>query len=383
MNAEISRQVLMMHPAALAKGADRFVRNAWYVALWSHELPEGKLVHQTIMREPIVFFRKEDGSIAAIIDRCSHRFAPLSMGTLLPGDRVQCHYHGLEFGANGACVRNPHGNCTIPKAAHLRSFPVVEKHGFIWIWMGERDADPAQIADYSCLDTRPAEHITDPGYLKIAAHYELIVDNLLDLSHTTYVHAGILGTAGTVVADIKVEQQGDVVTVSRPSKDVETPGMLQMLSPKGFERGDQWQTISWYAPSNLILEYGVSKTGEPKERGTGYLALHLLTPETERSTHYRYSAVRWNVLTEGAEANEKIRQKIFELRTFAFAQQDAPVIEAQQRRMDESLTPLTPTMLTIDAGPMRYRRILDRRLQEESVPAAAPQARAGQARATL
>jgi len=350
---------------AVKQGADRFARNAWYVALWAHELAEGQLVHQTILNEPIVFFRKEDGSVAAIVDRCSHRFAPLSMGKLLPGDRVQCPYHGLEFGTNGACVKNPHGNCTIPNAAHLRSFPVVERHGFVWIWMGDRIADPEQIPDYSCLDNSPAEHVTNPGYLKIAAHYELIVDNLLDLSHTTYVHEGILGTAGTVVANVAVEQQGDVVTVSRPSKDVETPGMLQMLSPKGFERGDQWSTISWYAPSNLILEYGVSKVGDPKEKGTGYFALHLLTPETERSTHYRYSAVRWNVMTDGRELNEEIREKIGKLRTFAFAEQDAPIIEAQQRRMDESPTPLSPTLLAIDAGPMRYRRILDRMLQQE------------------
>ncbi|MBP0627643.1 MULTISPECIES: aromatic ring-hydroxylating dioxygenase subunit alpha [unclassified Cupriavidus] len=362
MNAVITQ---VKGPAAMKQGADRFPRNAWYVGLWAHELPAGKLVPQTILCEPVVFFRKEDGSAAAIVDRCSHRFAPLSMGKLLPGDRVQCPYHGLEFGATGACVKNPHGNCTVPNAAHLRSFPVVEKHGFVWIWMGDRVADPGLIPDYSCLDTSPAAHVTTPGYLKIAAHYELIVDNLLDLSHTTYVHEGILGTAGTVVADIGVEQRGDVVVVSRPSKDAETPGMLKMLS--GLERGDQWSTISWYAPSNLILEYGVSKVGEPKEKGTGYFALHLLTPENERSTHYRYSAVRWNVMTEGEETNEEIREKIGKLRTFAFAEQDAPIIEAQQRRMDESPTPLTPTLLAIDAGPMRYRRVLDRLLQQERV----------------
>ncbi|MES2262605.1 MAG: aromatic ring-hydroxylating dioxygenase subunit alpha [Pseudomonadota bacterium] len=345
--------------------SNRFVRNTWYVGLWAKDLQPGQLVHQTILNEPVVFFRKEDGSPAAIVDRCSHRFAPLSMGKLVAGDRVQCPYHGLEFDTHGQCVKNPHGNCTIPAAAHLRGYPVVEKHSFIWIWMGNKEADPSLIPDYSCLETNPAHHITDPGYLNVKSQYELIVDNLLDLSHTTYIHAGILGNAETVDAQITVEQKGDVVTVSRPSKNTTTPGMLQMITPKGFERGDQWSTISWYAPSNLILEYGVSKVGEPKEKGSGYLALHLLTPETERTTHYRYSAVRWNVLTEGEEENEAIRQKIYELRSFAFGEQDAPVIEAQQRMMDASPVPLVPTLLAIDAGPTRYRRILDRMLKED------------------
>ncbi len=350
-------------------GKDRFVRNAWYVALWADELPAGKLVPQTILNEPVVLYRKEDGSPAAILDRCSHRFAPLSMGKLLPGDRVQCHYHGLEFDADGRCVKNPHGNCTIANASHLRSFPVVERHKFIWIWMGEGEADPSKIPDYSSLDTSPAAHVTDAGYLMIKAHYELIVDNLLDLSHTAYVHEGILGNSDTVVAEISVQQdENDVITVARPSKNTAMPGMLKMLGPTdNFERGDQWQTISWYAPSNLILEYGASRVGEPKEKGTGYLALHLITPETERSSHYRFRAVRWGVQTEGVENNEQIRKKIGELRHFAFAEQDAPIIEAQQRRMDSAAEPLTPALLAIDAGPVRYRRVLDRMLQEEAV----------------
>jgi vanillate O-demethylase monooxygenase subunit len=351
-------------PSAAPK-TERFIRNAWYVATWAESLVAGQLVAMTILNEPIVFFRKEDGSVAAITDRCSHRFAPLSMGKLLPGDRIQCIYHGLEFGADGACVKNPHGNCTIPAAAHLKSYPVVDKHSLIWIWMGSNEADPSTIPDYSCLTDRPALHVSNPGYLKVQAGYELVVDNLLDLSHTSYVHAGILGNADTVEADISVAQQGDVVTVSRPSKNAESPGILKMMTPPGFERGDQWSTISWYAPSNLILEFGVSHPGEPKEKGSGYFAIHLLTPETEHTTHYHYSAARWNVLTEGDEKNSQIRDKIFEMRTFAFKDQDVPVIEAQQRLMDQAPTRLVPTLLAIDAGPARYRRILDRMLAEE------------------
>lgn len=343
----------------------RFIRNAWYVGLWANELPAGKLVPQTILNEPVVFFRKEDGTPAAILDRCSHRFVPLSMGKLMPEDRVQCPYHGLEFGADGKCVKNPHPPCAIPGAVHLPSFPVIEKHSLIWIWMGDRPADPALIPDYSCLDTSSPKHITDPGYLGIKAHYELVINNLLDLSHVIYVHDGILGSPGLLQSDINVETNGDVVTVSRFVKDVETPGMFKMLAPAGYERGDSFTSISWFAPSNLLLKTGVCKTGQAKETGTGYLAIHLLTPETERTTHYRFTAVRWNVMTEGDELNEQIRQRIYELRNYAFAEQDGPIVEAQQRRMDEASNLPPPVLLTIDAGPARYKRVLDRMLSQE------------------
>lgn len=353
---------------AATSGAGRkaFIRNAWYVGLWASELPAGKLVPQTILGQPVVFFRKEDGTPAAILDRCSHRFVPLSMGKLMPQDRVQCPYHGLEFGADGKCLKNPHPPCSIPAAAHLPSFPVVEKHSLIWIWMGDKAADPALIPDYSCLETHSPKHITDPGYLGVQANYELVINNLLDLSHVIYVHDGILGSPGLLDSEIKVDLEGDVVTVSRYVKDVETPGMFKMLAPAGYERGDSFTSISWFAPSNLLLKTGVCKTGQPKESGSGYLAIHLLTPETERTTHYRFSAVRWNVMTQGDELNEQLRQKIYELRNFAFAQQDGPIVEAQQRRMDEAGEELRPVLLTIDAGPSRYKRVLDRMLAQES-----------------
>jgi vanillate O-demethylase monooxygenase subunit len=342
----------------------RFLRNTWYVAMFSSELDEGRLVHRTIMNEPIVFYRREDGGIAAITDRCPHRFVPLSMGKLLSGDRVQCIYHGLEYGAHGKCVLNPHGSRKISNSLDLRSYPVVEKHTLIWIWMGNKPADLDRIPDYSCLDDRPELHVTQPGYIKVKAHYQLLVDNLLDLSHISFTHAGILGNADTATAEPVVEQDGDVITVTRNSQNAETPGILKMMSPGGFERGNQRQSISWFPASNLRLEFGASRVGEPKERGTGYFALHFLTPETERTTHYRYTAARWNVLTDD-ERNKQIRDLIYKMRTFAFAEQDVPVIEAQQASIDAAREVPTPTLLSIDAGPTRYQKVLDRLLAEE------------------
>jgi phenylpropionate dioxygenase-like ring-hydroxylating dioxygenase large terminal subunit len=352
--------------AELPSPDPKFLRNTWYVAMPSLELGEGKLVHRTIMNEPIAFYRKEDGGIAAITDRCPHRHVPLSMGTLLTGDRVQCIYHGLQFGADGNCALNPHGSGKISESLSVRSYTVIEKHTLIWIWMGDKAADPAKIPDYSCLDDRDALHVTRPGYLKVAANYQLLVDNLLDLSHISFTHAGILGNADTASADPEVEQDGDVITVTRNSKDAETPGILKMMAADEDlkKRGDQWQSISWFPASNLRLEFGASRVGEPKESGTGYFALHFLTPETEKTTHYNYTAARWGVQT-GDEKNREIRDLIYKMRTFAFADQDVPVIEAQQISIDQAGDDLSPTLLSVDAGPLQYQKVLDRLLAEE------------------
>src|ERR1700761_672315 len=129
-----------------------YLRNAWYVAAWSDSLGDGQVLARTIMDEPIVLYRKADGGIAAVEDRCPHRFAPLSMGKVVDGDRIQCPYHGLEFDGSGACVKNPHGTKNIPPRARVKSYPVLEKHKAVWIWMGERPADPAKIPDFSVLD---------------------------------------------------------------------------------------------------------------------------------------------------------------------------------------------------------------------------------------
>src|SRR5260221_13396041 len=128
-------------------GVMEFLRNAWYVALWSEALKPGELTARTILDERLVFFRRADGSAAALTDRCPHRFAPLHLGHLLPGDRIRCGYHGLEFDSFGACVRNPHGAGKIPATAQVRTFPVVEKHTAVWVWMGESPADLSTIPD--------------------------------------------------------------------------------------------------------------------------------------------------------------------------------------------------------------------------------------------
>jgi vanillate O-demethylase monooxygenase subunit len=342
-----------------------YLRNAWYVAAWSDDLSDGQLLARTILKQPVVLYRKSDGSVAALEDRCPHRFAPLHMGKIVRGDRVQCPYHGLEFDGSGACVLNPHGTKNIPSRARVRSYPVIEKHKAIWIWTGERPPDASKVPDFSVLDNIPEMHATKRDGITIRANYELIIDNLLDLSHTSYLHEGILGNQETVESEIGVEQDGDDVVVSRHASSATAPGLFAILMPSNRGRVDKFTRMRWMPPSNLRLVTGICMPKAAPESGTGYHAIHMLTPETDRTTHYFFTAVRFNVLTADDALNAQIRDRISTMRRFAFEEQDAPVIEAQQKIIDASETEVDPVILAIDVGPVRYKQILQKLIRAE------------------
>jgi phenylpropionate dioxygenase-like ring-hydroxylating dioxygenase large terminal subunit len=301
-----------------------YLRNAWYVAAWSDDLVDGQLLSRTIMQEPIVLYRKSDGN-----------------------------------------VLNPHGAKNIPSRARVRSFPVTEKHKAIWIWMGERSPDHSKVPDFSVLDNVPEMHTTKRDKMTIRANYELIVDNLLDLSHTCYLHDGILGNSDTVESDITVEQEGEDVVVGRHAGGVTAPGLFAALWPSRPDRVDKFTSMRWMAPSTMRLLTGICMPGAVPESGTGYHAIHMLTPETDRTTHYFFTAVRFNVQTTDDTLNRQIQDNISTTRRFAFEEQDAPVIEAQQEIIDSALTPVDPVILAIDVGPVRYKRILQKMIEQE------------------
>ncbi|MBM3527652.1 MAG: aromatic ring-hydroxylating dioxygenase subunit alpha [Alphaproteobacteria bacterium] len=364
MNIQVGRDAeLAESKRSMASG--NYLSNAWYVAAWSDDVKEGQLLGRIILKEPVVIYRMEDGKIAALADRCAHRFAPLSMGKIVGRNRIQCPYHGLEYDTSGACMLQPHGTKNIPSRARVKSYPVIEKHKAIWIWMGDQPADESKVPNFSVLDNVPELYSTKRDGFTIKANVELIIDNLLDLSHTSYLHEGILGNAETVESDIGVDLDGSDVVVSRYAKSAKPPGMNKLMWPDVPDKVDKFTEMRWMAPSTLRLISGVCLPGSTKDSGSGYHAIHLLTPETDRTTHYFFTAVRFGVFSKGEELNRQIQQKIAETRRFAFEEQDAPVIEAQQRIIDDAVQPVNPVILAIDVGVVRYKQVLNRMIAAE------------------
>jgi phenylpropionate dioxygenase-like ring-hydroxylating dioxygenase large terminal subunit len=354
-------------PASVSPGTEpgyfeaRFLRNTWYMAMWAAELGEGELVERTMLGESIVFFRSADGAISALTSRCPHRFAPLHLGTLLDGERIQCPYHGLEFDGTGHCVRNPHGNGIIPNQMKVRSFTAIEKHTCIWVWMGDRSPDLSNVPDFSVMDNAAPEHVAKRDCITIQAHYQLIVDNLLDVSHASYLHDGLLANAESANAEISIESTDNSVTVNRLARSVQLVGLHLEYWPHSTFTVDKYSAIHWSPPCYLLLTSGTKLVGESTDSGIGYYGIHLLTPETDRTTTYHFTAVRFNVLTP-ASRDAEINAKMEKGRRFAFAEQDAPIIEAQQRALDAAGGKLRPTLIEVDVGPARCKRIIEKLL---------------------
>jgi vanillate O-demethylase monooxygenase subunit len=168
-----------------------------------------------------------------------------------------------------------------------------------------------------------------------------------------------------VDSEITVEQDGNDVVVGRHATNSIPPGMFVPFWPNHPARVDKFTNMRWMAPSTLRLLSGISKMGAPPDTGTGYHAIHMLTPMSERSTHYFFTAVRWGILTNDEAIDRDLQERIAKMRRFAFEEQDAPVIEAQQRIIESAERPLEPVILAIDVGPVRYKRILNKMIDAE------------------
>lgn len=349
-----------------------YLRNTWYVAMWSQDLQPGQVIGRTYLGEQIVLFRSMDGTISALEDMCPHRFAPLHKGTLVAGCRIRCGYHGLEFDGTGTCVRNPHGKEKIPGAARVRAYPVHEKHSLIWIWMGDWPADPSLIPDFSMLDEGSGHDVSRRDWIVMEASYELVVDNLMDLSHTAFLHDGLLGNSGTLKSDIRLEQDGNVVSVDRLARDVPVPKFFDLQFRRDGRPVDLWTRIRWCPPACLVNDNGVTGPGASRAEGTGVLGIHFLTPETETTCWYHFVAVRQNPIYHGEPLDSEIREQIAALRRYAFEEQDHAMIRAQQQTILRAGRPLKPISVECDVGIERYKRVLTAMIRAEREPQSAP-----------
>jgi vanillate O-demethylase monooxygenase subunit len=338
------------------------LRNIWYVAAQSTEVEAQALFHRKILDTSVLIYRKQGGTPVAMHDRCPHRFIPLSMGTR-EGDDVVCQYHSLRFDCSGACTHNPHGNGLIPAAAKVRTFPLLEKYGFLWIWMGDEPADPAKLPDYGPLDEGPASGV-GYTYMPMKANYELIIDNVMDLSHIDHVHGEIITTRGQLSPLVPpVKERNNTMNARWEWK--QTPGMLIFADflpdPKAEAR--MFFDITWSAPANIQLSVGAIQ-GEGRldlNDTVGQYDLHTCTPASIDETHYWF-ATRRNHIVDDAEFNKMKIQAMHN----AFVTEDGPIIEAVQREMaTNDFFALNPVLMSNDVAPVRVRKLLAKLIAQE------------------
>lgn len=306
-----------------------YVRNAWYVAAWSCDVPQCTPFAVSILGEPIVIWRGENGRLSALEDRCVHRFAPLSLGRC-EGNGLRCMYHGLLYDPSGQVVEIP-GQDLIPTQARARSYPVIDRHDWLWVWMG----DPV-LADESLIPaavgTSNPDWILGHGKLDYAAEAQLICDNLLDFSHLSYVHANSFG-AGPEFA----QRQPNITQVDRGVR------VSRWFSePAGTRRNpldapiDVYQSYDFLIPGILLMWSAHYPVGSAERLGSKApsmedaiaglnftsQAVTATGPETAR---YFFS---WGPHCKFGDAAQ--RDAMMAVAAIAFAE-DKVMIEAQQR----------------------------------------------------
>ena len=331
----------------------QFLRNAWYAAAWSDEVSHA-LFERTIIGQSLVFYRDTHGVALAFDNACPHRSAPLSMGRL-HGDVVECPYHGLKFDRSGKCVYNPHGNQNIPSRARTRRYPLVDRHAMLWIWMGdEQYADADRIPDFSChTDER---FPTTKGIIEMHGYYELITDNLMDLTHVEFVHEGILGSEAIKRGEHHVHQAGTTIWSNRWCPDGLAPPAWDALFGNYGKAVDHWLYMRWDAPAHMLLDVGITPRGQPREQGIFIYGTDILTPKDAGSTYYFWGVSPSNGHQPGVLAAWDTAIAA------AFGGQDKPIIEAQQalirQRGGNDIDDVESVFLKSDAGPVRCRRVL-------------------------
>jgi len=337
--------------------------NTWYVAAYDVEVGRS-LLPRTIAGRRLVLYRQLDGKAVALEDACWHRLVPLSVGWL-DGDQVVCGYHGLKYNAAGRCTFMP-SQGTVNPSARVTSYPVVEQDRFVWVWTGDPAlADPNRVPDLYWNDH--SEWTGDGEVLHVDCNYKLVVDNLMDLTHETYVHSSSLGNAAVAETPFEVHHDPNGIRVTRWMLDIDAPPFwAQQLEWRFGQlpgRVDRWQIIDFRPPSTITIDVGVAHAGTgaqggDRSQGVNAVVIDTMTPETEKSCHYFWS------LTRNYSIRDQRITTLLRTGNAAVFAEDVAMLSAQQRAIDQH-----PDKdfynLNIDAGAMWARRLIERMVDAE------------------
>jgi vanillate O-demethylase monooxygenase subunit len=319
-----------------------FLRNSWYMAGWSQDFNSDPLVARVILDEAIVFYRTTGGRLIAMEDRCCHRFAPLSAGRV-EGDDLRCLYHGLKFSPDGQCNEIPQQpGKPISDAVRVRTYPIVEKHSAVWIWMGDPGrASADRIAPIIGPDEGPWSML--PGEMTIEANYSLLNDNLLDLTHVAYVHRNSFGrgkedqTAEFAKTPVKITKLENGVRVERwMPNDLAPPYIAEILS--GVDKVDFYVHTEFLIPGIFILNTRMYEAGTLDRCSTDGLEAQVpifaeyscqaITPVNESRTTYFFALGPWS-------QHAHLKQMYLDLGQLAFSE-DRVMLESQQKVIDRN-----------------------------------------------
>ncbi|MBI1378381.1 MAG: Rieske 2Fe-2S domain-containing protein [Frankiales bacterium] len=331
-----------------------YVLNAWYVAAWSTEVTR-EPARRVVCEIPLVLYRTLDGRAVVLEDRCPHRAYPLSAGRLV-GDDIECGYHGFTFDCHGACVRVP-AQEIIPRRTVVRSFPVVEKDGWVWVWTGDAErADTAKVPDTHWMADPEWATVTHSFHFDCRA--ELIHDNLLDLTHESFIHTSTVGDDYIYKHGITVVVDGDVVSADRLMPGVAAPPLYaSTMRLEGL--WDRFHCTEFHAPSFHVLHSGITGQGRPREEGYLIKVMNGITPIDAHNSHYFYAFSR----NFGVDQQWATDELVEGLRVVL--QEDADALALQEIGMQSRPPGEFDVLIAQDAGVAKARKVMARLLAAE------------------
>ena len=345
--------------AQLADHTTPLIRNAWYVVALADEVTRTPIGRE-VMETSLVLYRGADGQPVALQNRCCHRSFPLAHGSL-EGDAIRCGYHGLLYARDGRCIEIPMQD-KIPPHLRLRAYPLIERAPFVWAWFGASDG-----ADESLLPHPPWLGATDwdmyIGYLPIAASYVHMHENLLDLSHLSYLHPNTFGTPEYARAPVELAIKGDDIQVWR---------RVECQLPDIYAVPLQWQGCraqrssgSQFVAPGLHVNTGILRNLElsaaAQDPQPTIRVAQIITPIDRSRLHYWFAGCR-NFARSQPHIDDFMRAaqiKAFTEDQFAMEQ------IARMHRLEEH-TPFVEMHIPTDAAGLAMRRHLQTLVNREA-----------------
>jgi vanillate O-demethylase monooxygenase subunit len=335
-----------------------YPRNQWWVAAYASEVGRD-LLARDILGERVLLYRTEGGDPVAVAGICPHRAYPLDKGRLV-GDAVQCGYHGFTYAASGACVMVP-SQTGIPQKAALRSWPLVERGNLVWIWTGDVAlADPALVPDIEAIGPgNPAWAVEQHPLGTLEARYTLLIENLLDLSHVTFIHAGsIPGGDKVVQIPVNVVETDHSLNVQRRGENLPVNPLIRAQFPDQQSPVDQYFDAEYLGPCLIRTGGALYDTASGVMLGIQNF-IHMMTPASPTRVHYFVNTARNFGLDNPALGAMNLGMST------RIQPEDKEAVEAIEQVLRSGVPLPTEISARIDNGALKVRRRLETQIREE------------------
>jgi vanillate O-demethylase monooxygenase subunit len=332
-----------------------YPRNAWYVIGFSHELGEKPLVRH-ICGDRVVMFRAEHGEPVALLDRCPHRAAPLSQGKLV-GGRIQCPYHGIEFGVEGKCMRIPSQD-RIPDGMRVKSLPIKEVWRWLWIWPGDpQKADPGLIPDHHELKLTDKAWQSMPKFIvPMNGSFEMLHENLLDTSHVSFLHKGAFDAGAMASTPPRVEVEGNVIRIWRELMETatdQTAASFEIVSGRTYRR----TLLTEARAPNLEIVTNIFEDPAGVNPTRIRSSVIGVTPGGPQLCYQINAQANNYPSTDTGDLSDPKVQTAIE-RVVGVIHQDRDILGAVQANYNEAGDDMVEVSVLADSAPMRFRRLM-------------------------